>query len=507
MTFFESLLLLLLAAVVLLQISRRLGFPYPSMLAVAGVCVAMIPGTPTIGMAPETALALFIAPVLLDAAFDFPVSAARKLWRPLVILSVVAVLTTAAAAAWVGWAFAGLPIAAALVLGAIVAPPDAAAATAVLGTVTLPRSTTTVLKGESLFNDATALLLFAQALAIQTHGGLGTSEGLRLAFAAPGGLLLGIALGLVMRRVHRHVSGTLGDNLLQFLCAFLVWIAAERLHLSAVLTVVAFAMTLARSKESRGDARGRVHSFAVWTTVVFVLNVLAFLLMGMQVRIIVGRMTTERLIDAAIVAGLVVVAITVARFAVVMGWNQLARRFAWARGDLSAPTVAQGLLVSWTGMRGLLTLATAFALPAGFPQRDVVVLTAFGVVLATLVIQGLTLAPLIRWLKLDCLEDPDEELAKARRKLAAAGAAVLARSEGREADALRYTYALERGTGSGWERYRTLGLVAVEAERKALERMREEHQVGPEDYLQLQEAIDWRELTLLPDTDRQIEEG
>ena len=507
MTFFEILLLLLLAAVVLLQVSRRLGLPYPSMLAVAGVCVALIPGTPTIVIAPETALALFIAPVLLDAAYDFPISAAKRLWRPLVILSVVAVLTTAAAVAWVGWAFAGLPIAAALVLGAIVAPPDAAAATAVLGSVTLPRSTTTVLKGESLFNDATALLLFAQCLAVQMHGDLDTSEGLKLAFAAPGGVLLGIVLGLIMRRVHRLIAGTLGDNLLQFVAAFLVWIAAERLHLSAVLTVVAFAMTLARSTELRGDARSRVHSFAVWTTVVFVLNVLAFLLMGMQVRIIIGRMEPDRLREAAVVAGLVVVAITVARFAVVMGWNQLAQRFERLRGDLPAPTTAQGLLVSWSGMRGLLTLATAFALPAAFPERDIVVLTAFGVVLVTLVLQGATLAPLIRRLKLDRMEDHGQELADARRKLAAAGAAALGEVGGREADLLRFTYALERGAGGGWERYRALGLAAVAAERRELARMRDEHRIDPDGYLALQEAIDWRELTLLPDDDRQIEEG
>ena len=239
MTFFESLILLLLAAVVLLQVARRLALPYPSMLAVAGVCVALVPGAPMIVIDPGTVLALFIAPVLLDAAFDFPLGAAQRLWRPLVMLAVVAVVATAGAAAWVGWAFAGLPIAAALVLGAIVAPPDAAAATAVLGTVTLPRATTAVLKGESLFNDATALLLFSQALAIHQHAGLDLSQGLRLTLAAPGGIVLGIALGLAMRRVRRYIAGTLGDNLLQFLVAFLVWIVAEHLRLSAVLTEVA----------------------------------------------------------------------------------------------------------------------------------------------------------------------------------------------------------------------------------------------------------------------------
>jgi CPA1 family monovalent cation:H+ antiporter len=507
MTFFESLLVLLLAAVLLLQVSRRLSLPYPSLLALAGIGVALIPGAPTITIDPHTAMALFIAPVLLDAAYDFPPSAARKLWRPLVILAVVAVVVTAASVAWVGWAFAGLPIAAALVLGAIVAPPDAAAATAVLGSVHLPRRTSSVLLGESLFNDATALLLFAEALEIQTHGGINASQGLGLALAVPGGVLLGIVLGLIMRRVHGWIAGTLGDNLLQFLSAFLVWILAERLHLSAVLTVVAFAMTIARRSEGRGEARARVHSFAVWSTVVFVLNVVAFLLMGMQARTILGRMSTARLEDAAIVTGLVVVAITVSRLAVVMAWNQMAQRFASARGDLDPPNTAQGVLVAWSGMRGLITMATAFALPRDFPERDVVVLVAFGVVIVTLVVQGLTLAPLIRWLGLDRMEDAEEERHAARQRLEDAGTAAISSVDGREADLLRRTYALARGDGTGWRRYRELGLVAVGAERVLLEEMREGHEISQESYLQLQEAIDWRELTFLPDNDRQIEEA
>ncbi len=507
MTFFESLLALLLAAVALLQVSRRLGLPYPAMLATAGVVVALVPGTPTIVIDPQTALALFIAPVLMDAAFDFPVSAAWKLWRPLVVLAVVAVLVTAAAVAWVGWAFAGLPIAAAVVLGAIVAPPDAAAATAVLGTVSLPRRTMAVLKGESLFNDASALLLFAQALAFQASGGIDAAAGLRLAMAVPGGILLGVALAFFMRKINPLVTGTLGGNLLQFLAAFLVWIVAEHLHLSAVLAVVAFAMTLARSAGIRGGTRMRVHSYAVWATVVFVLNVLAFLLMGMQVKIIVARMPWERMQHAAAFAGLVVIAVVVARFVVVLAWNLIARHLAAARGDLPPPTYAQGVLVGWSGMRGLITLATAFALPADFPQRDIVVLTAFGVVLVTLVVQGLTLTPLIRWLKLDQVEDPERERAEARRKLIEAAAGALEGKEGREADALRYSYSLEHDEGGGWSRYRRLGLAAIAAEREALQAMHERHAVGQDEYYALQEAIDWRELTLLSEDDRQIEEA
>jgi CPA1 family monovalent cation:H+ antiporter len=458
------------------------------------------------------ALALFIAPVLLDAAFDFPIGAAWRLWRPLVALAVVAVLVTTAAVAWIGWAFAGLPLAAAVVLGAIVAPPDAAAATAVLGAVSLPRRTVAVLKGESLFNDATALLLFGAALAIQRNGGFDAGVGLRLTIAAPGGVLLGIAFAWLMKRVNRLVTGTLGGTIVQFLSAFMVWIVADHLHLSAVLAVVACAMTLARSSEVTRSARMRVHSYAVWATVVFLLNVLAFLLMGMQARTIFGRMTPDRLREALAILGLVMVAITMARFAGVMGWNLLARRYHAIRGTLKKPTLGQGVIVSWCGMRGLVSLATAFALPADFPRRDLVVLIAFGVVLVTLVVQGLTLTPLIRLLKLDRMEDPDKERADARLALAKTGLAALDGETGAEADALRYGYRMEQAVqedsgAAACARHRALGLAAISAERDELERMRAENDIGAETYEMLQEELDWREIALLPDRERRIEES
>uniref|UniRef100_UPI0035C97B17 cation:proton antiporter n=1 Tax=uncultured Sphingomonas sp. TaxID=158754 RepID=UPI0035C97B17 len=504
MTFFESLLALLFAAIVALQVSRRLSLPYPAMLALAGVVVAFIPGAPMIGIDPSTALALFIAPVLLDAAFDFPLDAAQKLWRPLAILAVGAILLTTATVAWIGVAYVGLPLAAAVALGAIVAPPDAAAATAVLGSVSLPRRTIAVLKGESLFNDATALLLFGAALAVQASGGFGTGVAARLALAAPGGIAFGIAAAFVIRWLGSFVVGTLGGNILQFINAFGVWIIAEHLHLSPVLAVVGCAMTIARTGGS-GSPRTRVHNFAVWATVVFLLNVLAFLLMGMQARLIVGRMTTVHLWDSLGVASVVILAVVVSRIVLVMAWNVLAKRFAGIRGDLPAPSVAQGVFVSWCGMRGLLTLATAFALPSNFPQRDVVVLTAFAVVLVTLILQGMTLRPLIRWLGLDTVDDPERELSEARRDLATAGAAALAPLQGHDAAALRLAYVV-RGTDRE-AAYRDAGLAAVKAERERLQALRDDGALSDDSYYRLQEEIDWRELSLLPDGERRIEES
>ena len=513
MTLFESLLVVLLVAVLLLQVSRRIAIPYPAMLAAAGALVAVVPQAPAIALDGETALALFVAPVLLDAAYDFPTDAGRRLWRPLVVLAILAVLATAGAVAWIGWAVAGLPWAAAVTLGAIVAPPDAAAATAVIGAVSVPRSTEVVLKGESLFNDATALLLFGGALAIQSQGGLTTDVGLRLALAAPGGLLLGVVLAMAAARVNRWVTGTLGGNILQFVMVYLGWVAAQRLQLSPVLCIVAFAMTLARGGAGRGAPRMRVHSYAVWATVVFLLNVLAFLLMGMQARTIVGQMPRAGLRPALEFAGLVIAAVIVARFAVILTFNRLAAWFRPFRGRADRPSLQQGVLVGWCGMRGLVTLATAFALPASFPQRDLVVLTAFAVVLATLVLQGMTLAPVIRLLRLDRSEDAARERTRARGGLADAALVLLAGREGGEADHLRYGYELARSAAAGSdaagasERHRTLGLAAVAAERTRLEQLRADDRIGGGAYDALLEELDWRELTLLPDEHRRIVES
>ena len=322
MTFFESLLLLLLTAIVLLQVARRFSLPYPAMLAAGGMLVALIPGSPNIRIEPETALALFIAPALVDSAFDFPVGSAMRFWRPLLMLAVLAVLITTCLVAWIGWRFAGLPIAAAVALGAIVAPPDAAAAITILRSVSVPANTAAVLKGESLFNDATALLLYGGAVGVVEHGGLTAAVGGRLLLAAPGGILLGIGLAMLVRRLNRFVTGTLGGNLLQFVMTWLAWIAASRLGLSAVLCLVAFAMSLARSSDTNSAPRMRVHSYAVWATVVFLLNVFAFLVMGMQVRSIVGEMKSTSLADALSFAGIVVLAVIGVRFVVVIAFNR-----------------------------------------------------------------------------------------------------------------------------------------------------------------------------------------
>jgi NhaP-type Na+/H+ or K+/H+ antiporter len=282
------------------------------------------------------------------------------------------------------------------------------------------------------------------------------------------------------------VTGTLGGNLLQFVISYLVWIGAEHLRLSAVLSTIAFAMTVARFSELSSSARMRVHSFAVWSAVVFALNVFAFLLMGMQARSIVARMAGPNRLTA--------------------WWNR-------CHGKPEQATWRQALLVGWSGMRGFVTLATAFALPSSFPQRDLVVLTAFSIVLVTLVVQGLTLAPMIRLLKLKSDDVLNQELVAARSQLACAALTVLEDETGPEVEHLRYRYLLEHDADDNpshcrsLERRRKYGLAAITAEREELEKLRADDSIGAGTYLSLQEELDWSELTLLSDEQRRIEES
>ena len=514
MTFFESLLALLAVAVLLLQVSRRLSVPYPTMLAAAGVLLALVPGAPRIDLDPHTVLALFIAPVLVDAAFDTPLGDIRRYWKPLFALAVGAVLVSAGAVAWIGVTYAGLPLYAALALGAIVAPPDAAAATAILRSVSMPRRSVEILKGESLLNDATALLLFSAALSWPHHGGLDGWLTLQLGIAAPGGILLGVVLAILLRRVITpYVTGTLGGNLFEFVGTMGVWILAERLGLSAVLCLVAFAMTLARTSNLTTRPRVRIHSFAVWGTAVFLLNVLAFLLMGFQARSIVGEMTPDRLRQAAWFAGAVVVTLIVVRMVWVLIYNRLAYYVPAFRGPYTASTVRQGVLVGWCGMRGLVTLATAFALPVDFPQRDLIVLTAFAVVLATLVLQGLTLAPLVHLLRLDGETGLEAELAATRAELATAALTTLEGKTGPIADHWRFSFqtacfaAAPSGDASALEEKRRLGLAAMRRQRERLEELRNEQRVGADAYVIVQEEVDFAEVSLTSESERQIEES
>lgn len=507
MQLFEITLVLLALAVVFLRFARRLRVPYPSLLALAGGCVALLPFAPHMGIQPELALALFVAPAVLDSAFDMPPREMLRIWVPLVSLAVVLVVLTTAAVAWAGVALAGLPIAAAIALGAIVAPPDAAAAAAVLSEFSLPRRTMAVLQGESLLNDAVALLLFGLAItAAAAPGGAWRSLAPRLLIAVPGGALLGIVSAQIGIRIFPKLAGTLTLIIVQFLLTYGTWILAERLQLSPIVAVVALAAVIARYMPSRTSARDRVNSYVVWATVVFVLNVLAFLLMGLQARDILNQLQSDALSHALGFAGIVLGIVVGVRFAYVMAYGlvlRVFRRFFEQHLPHSnVPNASVGILISWCGMRGLVTLATALALPNEFPSRDVIVLSAFIVVLGTLILQGFTMRPLIALLRIAPDASLDEDVKRARSAMLAAALQELAEIQGEKAAALRAEYEAARAASDGRAQpdteYDAIRRRAIAAARLLLADWRRQGRIQDDTYHLLEDELDRAELHVAP---------
>jgi monovalent cation/hydrogen antiporter len=286
MATFEWIIVLLLGAALLAALARKVGAPYPTFLALGGALLAFVPQSPNWTLDPHLALALFVAPILVDAAYDTSLRDLRANWRPVAGLVIAAVGTTVLAVAIVArWLIPEMPWAVAIALGAIVAPPDAAAATAVMRQVKLPHRLLRILEGESLLNDASALLVYR--LAIMTvmagHLGFGSFAPVFL-LTVFGSLAAGVGCAYALRPLLGALHEVPIALIVQFATTFAVWIAAEAIGLSGILTLVAYAMTIARRSGSQMPAHMRVPIFAVWETVVFVLNAFAFVLIGMQLR-------------------------------------------------------------------------------------------------------------------------------------------------------------------------------------------------------------------------------
>src|SRR2546422_8091264 len=443
----EALIVLVLAAVVLAAAARRVGAPYPVLLAMGGAILAFVPGPPSFTVLPELALALFVAPVLLDAAYDASPRDLRDNWAPVTSLVVVAVgLTTIAVAVVARTLMPAMPWGPAIALGAVVAPPDAAAATAVLRQLRPPHRILTILQGESLLNDASALLVYRLAVgAVAAKGFSISAVAPTFVFAVVGSVVVGPALGRLIMRLNDRVRDVPTAIIFQFVSTFGVWILADRIGLSGVLTMVCYAITVARTAPERIPARIRLPSYAVWETVVFVLNVLAFVFIGLQIRPILESLDPTARGRYFAVAGAVLVAVIVVRIAWHMSFNAVVRwrerRFGFhPPRPMLRPTVGSGLVISWSGMRGIVTLAAALALPPAFPFRDLIVLTAFSVVLGTLAIQGLTLGPLLRALDLRDDDPVGREVAAARERALRAGVAELERDQSPVAEAVRQEF-------------------------------------------------------------------
>ena len=511
MVTFEWIIGLLLGAVALSALARRIKVPYPTFLAIGGALLAFVPSGPSWTLESDLALALFVAPVLLDAAFDTSLRDLRNNWLPVTTLVCVAVgVTTAAVALLAHWLRPDMPWSAAIALGAIVAPPDAAAATAILRQVNLPYRILKILEGESLLNDASALLIYRVALgaaAVEHFKWSAFAPSILLALA--GSLVAGYLFARISMRLTRRITEAPSAIITQFAGTFTVWIVAEHIGLSGILTIVAYAITIARTAPARTPARLRVPAYAVWDTVVFVLNVLAFMLIGMQLGPIWHRLDDIVRVEYCSFAGLVLGVVLLSRIGWVMLYGVtfrclIALRIARPRSTMPVPTVQGGIVVAWCGMRGIVTLAAAYALPDGFPYRDLILLTAFAVVPGSLVIQGLTLRPLILSLGLKDDNPVAAEVARARGMAYRAALDEIDGDPSEVAEILRLEYRAlllraesdpDGGVTSGELPADPLRRRAIAAARQSILKLRRSEEIGDDAFHQLEEEFDRAELS------------
>jgi CPA1 family monovalent cation:H+ antiporter len=386
-------------------VARRLRAPVPVVLVLAGLAYAMLPGR-NVQLDPELVLVAVIPPLLYSAAIEASLVDIRANLRPIASLSVGLVLATAFAVGGVlQLVVPGLPFAAALALGAAVAPPDPVAALAVARRAGLPPRLLTLVEGEGLLNDATALTMYQVAVAAATGAGFSMLHASgRFALAALGGVAVGLAIAWIARQLYRRLDDPLLETVMSLATPFAAYLAAERVHASGVLAVVVAGLWISHSSPSIISAATRLQALAVWRLVALVLEGLVFLLIGQQVPVVLGGLDAIAPTRTVLACVLTLVAVLLVRPLWLYLLVHLPGRLL---GD-DARTLGGRELValSWAGTRGVITLAAAFALPLTtgdgrpLPGRQLLLLCAYLVVLVTLVGQGLTLGPLLRLLGL-----------------------------------------------------------------------------------------------------------
>ncbi|RJQ79456.1 Na+/H+ antiporter [Pseudonocardiaceae bacterium YIM PH 21723] len=389
---------LVIAVLVVTVVARRLDWPAPLCLVVVGVGVSFLPGMPEFHLDPELVLLGFLPPLLYATAIQTSVADFRANRRSIALLSVgLVILTTVVVGFVVWWVLPGVPLAAGFALGAVVAPPDAVAATAVARRVGLPRQMVSILEGESLVNDAAALVALRTSIAALATVVTAWQIGLDFLLAAGVGVAVGIVVGVVAGWMRRRLTDTVTDTAISLVIPFAAYLPAEHFHGSGVLAVVVAGLIIGHYEPRVASGRARLSSRINWQTVQFLLENAVFLLIGLQLRgilIAVGASELSFPVLAAVCAA-VLAATVLTRLALAFGAGVVLRLL----GRESWPW-SWALVLGWAGMRGVVTLAAAFVLPENTPHRDVLVLAAFVVVAGTLLIQGSTLTKLVRRLGL-----------------------------------------------------------------------------------------------------------
>jgi CPA1 family monovalent cation:H+ antiporter len=449
---FELLLVLLAVVVVLELLARRTRLPPAGALILGGIALALIPGTPEVELDPDLALVLFLPPLLQGSAYFTVWRDFRADLRIILQLAVGAVaFTTAIVGVVTHLVMPGMGWAACFALGAIVSPPDAVAAKAVLQYVTLPQRVVTLLEGESLVNDASGLVLYRFAVAAALTGTFSAGHAaLSFVTLAIGGCVAGAAFGyLVTLALARLPDATLSITV-SFLAAWGAYIGGEALHVSGVLATVACGLVMGTRQHAVLGAGTRVQARAVWGFTIFILESLVFILIGLSLRHIVHRLggRAETIMPLLPAIGAIVAAVILSRFAWMIPATYLPRALvpALRRRD-PYPPIGIPIVMSWAGMRGVVSLAAALALPADFPQRDFILTATFAVILVTVLVQGVTLAPLVRLVRIGSFRQTRADTldeAAARARVAAAQLAAVQKHASHPDGTVRHPRLLEQ---------------------------------------------------------------
>jgi Na+/H+ antiporter len=422
---------LLVAVAGLSALARRMAVPYPIMLVLGGALFGFVPGVPTVRLDPDVVLVVFLPPLLYGAAFFANLGDIRANLRAVTLSSVGLVLATMVAVAVIAHALvSGLPWAAAFTLGAVVSPTDPLAGASIMRRLEFPRRLVSAVEAEGLFNDATALVAYKVAVAAVVAGSFSMADaGLKFLEGAAGGIAIGLAIGWLIAEIRARTEDTQTSITISLFSGYASFIPANALGVSGVLAAVTTGIYMGVRGPSIIPARTRLQGFFVWEMLDFILNASLFVLVGLQLRTVVSQLAGESFATyagwAAAVSGAVIVVRIVWFYTVPYLIRVLDRRPSQrARRVGARPRFA----LAWSGMRGAVSLAAALAIPlktdagAPFPGRDLIIFLTFAVIFATLVIQGLSLPPLIRWLNV--ARDGSEETEEIRARLVATKAAL-----------------------------------------------------------------------------------
>jgi CPA1 family monovalent cation:H+ antiporter len=413
-----AVLAILVAIAILFEVARRIGVPYPTLFVLGGLGLAFVPGLPRVALEPDLVLVVFLPPLLFGAAVRTPTRDLRTNVAPLLRLSIGLVIFTAVLVAVVAQTvIPSLGWAAAFTLGAIVAPTDALAATSVFRRLGAPRIVVTLIEGEALFNDATALVAYRAAVLAAVSGSFVLAEGLgTFVVAAAGGIAIGVVVGRVAAELLRRLDDPPVEVLISIVIPFSAYLPADQLQLSGVLAAVSAGLVVGSRLGTILTPSSRVLWQTTWKMVEFVLNGFVFVLIGLELPGIVGDLEGRSPAEVLGLAALICVVVVVGRIVWVFGASLLPgspRRIVAQRDPRLATRLT--FVVGWAGLRGAVSLAAALALRPDFPERNLILLLTLGVILVTLVGQGLTLPAILRWSRWDGVElDGDEtEIARA----------------------------------------------------------------------------------------------